>query len=218
MMNNIFNRSYDDLTFLSMQMINNENLDKYIFVFDFDLTMTTMSTNNIDIDNFSTNNIKYYTLFDSKEKINKLTLLLSKINNNNCPIYINTRALINHVNFILNKINFDLSLIKDIKGSYHDDMINNPLTINEIEQYNLTSTLQSNVSWALKKVIYLNEIKISENVSYDKILFFDDSKININTAKINGYMNSFLIGSNDCGLVGLDYLLIKLEQIINILF
>ena len=46
------------------------------------------------------------------------------------------------------------------------------------------------------------------------ILFFDDSVININTAKLNGFSNSFLIGSNDSGLIGLDYLLIKLEQIL----
>ena len=47
--------------------------------------------------------------------------------------------------------------------------------------------------------------------------FFDDSIININTAKINGYNNSFLIGSNDSGISGLDFLLIKLSQILNIL-
>lgn len=213
MMNNIFNKSFNDLSLLTTQISTVKTINKYIFVFDFDLTMTNISSNNIKIDNAN-----YYNIFDSEEKINNLSLLLTKIYNNNCSIYINTRAVTSHVKYILNKVNFNISLIKDIKGSYHDDMINNPLSYAELEKYNLTDNIQSNVLWALKKVIYLNEIKDNEDVPYEKILFFDDSKININTAKINGYINSFLIGSNDSGLVGLDYLLIKLDQIINILF
>lgn len=213
MMNNIFNKSFNDLSLLTTQISTIKTINKYIFVFDFDLTMTNISSNNIKIDNAN-----YYNIFDSEEKINNLSLLLTKIYNNNCSIYINTRAVTSHVKYILNKVNFNISLIKDIKGSYHDDMINNPLSYAELEKYNLTNNIQSNVLWALKKVIYLNEIKDNENVPYEKILFFDDSRININTAKINGYINSFLIGSNDSGLGGLDYLLIKLDQIINILF
>ena len=60
----------------------------------------------------------------------------------------------------------------------------------------------------------MNDIILKENVAPSNILFFDDNIININTAKLNGYINSFLIGMNDSGLYGLDYLLIKLEQIL----
>ena len=73
------------------------------------------------------------------------------------------------------------------------------------------------VLWGVKKVIYLNQIKDEENVHISNVFFFDDSVININTAKVNGYNNSFLIGSNDSGLYGLDFLLIKLSQILDIL-
>jgi hypothetical protein len=35
-------------------------------------------------------------------------------------------------------------------------------------------------------------------------------------AQLNGYSNSFLVG-NDSGLIGLDYLLIKLKEILELL-
>ena len=207
---NIFNNSFNDLSNLQNNAYN--NIKNYIYVFDFDLTLTTRSTDNYEINNYT----NYYELFDSKEKIERLELLLNKIKMNN-NIYINTRALIKHVRFILSKVNINLNLITDIKGSEYDEQIHNPFTIHELEHYKLSEIDNIKLLWAIKKVTYLNQIAEEENVDKDNILFFDDSIININAAKLNGYINSFLIGSNDSGLIGLDYLLIKLEQINDIL-
>ena len=53
----MFNKSFDDLIFIqNMQKIN----DKYVFVFDFDLTLTSKSSDGI-IKNLSNFKCKTYT-------------------------------------------------------------------------------------------------------------------------------------------------------------
>ena len=88
--------------------------------------------------------------------------------------------------------------------------------LDELYKYSLTNISNSKILWGIKKVTFLNIIMEQEKINPINILFFDDSVININTAKLNGFSNSFLIGSNDSGIYGLDYLLIKLEQILQI--
>jgi len=210
-MNRQFNKSFNDLYFIQNT---EKKLEKYIFVFDFDLTLTNKSSNNI---NLSSN---YIELFESEEKLEKLKEYLIKIKKLGFIIYINTIALVSDIKLILNKINISIgqdNLIKDIKGSESIEKINNPFNNEELEKYNLINITNKKVLWGLKKVIMLNLIKNNENVKSDNILFFDDSKINIDIARINGYKNSFLIGSNDSGLYGLDYLIIKLDQIFDLI-
>jgi len=183
-------------------------------VFDFDLTLTNKSSNNI---NLSSN---YIELFESEEKLEKLKEYLIKIKKLGFIIYINTIALVSDIKLILNKINISIgqdNLIKDIKGSESIEKINNPFNNEELEKYNLINITNIKILWGLKKVIMLNLIKNNENVKSENILFFDDSKVNIDIARINGYKNSFLIGSNDSGLYGLDYLIIKLDQIFDLI-
>ena len=105
-------------------------------------------------------------------------------------------------------------MIKEIKGSETVQVISCPFTLEELENYDLMNISNSKILWGIKKVTFLNTIMEQEKMKPINILFFDDSVININTAKLNGFSNSFLIGSNDSGLYGLDYLLIKLEQIL----
>lgn len=204
----IFNKSYNDLSFLQNISLN-EN--KYIFVFDFDLTLTNKTS-----DGTIKNTSYYIQLFGSEMKLLKLKEYLKKIINHGYIIYINTRALIRDIDNILKNVELD-SMIKEIKGSKNIENISLPFNNIELEQYDLINIYNNDILWAVKKVIFLNEIMMQESVTQDNILFFDDSIININTAKLNGYINSFLIGMNESGLYGLDYLLIKLEQIFQII-
>ena len=208
----MFNKSFNDLSFI-------ENLskkkDKFVFVFDFDLTLTSQSS-----DGMTKKYSNYIELFDSEHKLDKLKYYLNRIFESGNVIYINTRALTSDIVLILKNVNIEVGenkLIKDIKGSNRKEQITNPFTGTELEKYNLTGVTDESVLWGVKKVVYLNQIKDEEKVPIENVFFFDDSIININTAKVNGYNNSFLIGSNDSGLFGLDFLLIKLSQILDIL-
>lgn len=208
----MFNKSFNDLSFIQNT---NKFKEKYVFVFDFDLTLTSESSDGI---NKKISN--YIELFDSEKKLDKLKFYLDKIVYSGNITYINTRALITDVEHILKNVNIEVGenkLIKAIKGSNKIENITSPFTKQELQHHKLSSISDENILWGIKKVIYLNQIKEIEQVPISNVFFFDDSSININTAKVNGYKNSFLIGSNDSGIFGLDYLLIKLCQIIDIL-
>ena len=208
----MFNKSFNDLSFI--QNISNTK-DKFVFVFDFDLTLTSQSS-----DGIKKNYSNYIELFDSENKLDKLKFYFNKIINSGNIIYINTRALVSDVVHILSNVKIEVGenkTIKGIKGSNKIEQINCPFTKAELNQYDLINISDENVLWGVKKVIFLNEIKAQENVKISNVFFFDDSIININTSKVNGYTNSFLIGSNDSGIYGLDFLLIKLSQILDIL-
>lgn len=227
-LNMLFNKIYEsndnvnnDLE--SLQKIfdynnNNNDNNKYIFVFDFDLTLTIKSSDGINI------NSNYVELFDSNDKINQLKKLLHKIIKNGNINYINTRALVSDVKRILINVGINIGndvnnneLFKEIKGSSSVNYINNPFSGEELYMYNLINIKNPIILWGVKKVIYLNKIAEQEKVEFNNILFFDDSVVNINIAKLNGFTNSFLIGSNDSGVYGLDYLLLKLEQILELM-
>jgi len=204
----IFNKSFNDLSFLQ----NISSLEtKYIFVFDFDLTLTNKTSDGIIKDM-----IDYIELFGSEAKLLKLKEYFKMITKNGHNIYINTRALTRDISNILKNVELE-SMITEIKGSKNIENINIPFNMLELTQYNLNTIDNNDMLWAIKKVIHMNDIMIQEKIGYNNILFFDDSLLNINTAKLNGYVNSFLIGMNDSGLYGLDYLLIKLEQILLII-
>lgn len=212
--NKMFSESFDDLTFIKNQK-NNNLIKKYIFVFDFDLTLTSISS-----DGMTRSDTNYMKLFESEENLEKLKYYLNRIIMSGNITYINTRALENDIKHILKNVNIEFGknkLIEDIKGSKNILDINKPFDYKELLSYGLDEIKDVNILWGVKKVIFLNQIKQLEDSEYTNIFFFDDSPININTAKINGYYNSFLIGSNDSGIYGLDYTLIKLEQILDLL-
>jgi hypothetical protein len=190
--------------------------NKIIFVFDFDLTLTFKNdriTNYLPIDG------NYIELFESEDKLNDMKGTFERIKHMGNNIYINTRGLVQDITHILKNVGINVgtcNLIKDVKGSDTLEHINKPFGFLELKKNGLEQIEDTNILWAVKKVIYLNNIKENENVEYNNIFFFDDSHININVAKLNGYTNSFLIG-NDSGLIGLDYLLIKLKEILEML-
>jgi hypothetical protein len=206
----MFNKSFNDLHFIQTMV---ENVKKNVFVFDFDLTMTVKSSNGWNKNN------DFIELFDNQEKLDKLKNYFEKIVKSGNVIYINTVGLVTDVKYILTKSGFEIGenkMIKGIKGSESIRVISCPFTFDELIQYGLTDITKSKVLWGVKKVIFLNQIVQEEQIDPFNLLFFDDSIININTSNLNGYSNSFLIGSNDSGINGLDYLLIKLDQILEI--
>ena len=165
--NRMFNKSFDDLSFIKNLSTIKE---KYIFVFDFDLTLTSKSSDGI---NKKISN--YIDLFDSENKLDKLKYFFNKITENGHLIYINTRALISDVLHILKNVDISVGtnmLIKEIKGSNSIETINNPLTKADINKFNLSKINDNKILWGIKKVIYLNEIKECENIPMSNIFFF----------------------------------------------
>lgn len=199
-----------------MNEIKSDINNKIIFVFDFDLTLTFKNdriTNYIPIDG------NYIDLFESEDKLNDMKETFERIKRMDYNIYINTRGLVRDIIHILKNVGINIgtcNLIKDVKGSETLEHINRPFGFLELKKYGLEQIKDTNILWAVKKVIYLNTIRENENVDYNNILFFDDLHYNIDIAKLNGYTNSFLVG-NDSGLIGLDYLLIKLKEILELL-
>lgn len=188
--------------------------EKYIFVFDFDLTLTFKSAHGYD--KYS----DFIYLFESEENVELLKKIFYKIKEIGGTIYLNTRGFVKNIILILKNMGIEIGnnkLIKDIKGSERIEEINCPFSELEKNKYNITMIDDINILWAIKKVIYLNHIRDIENTQYNNILFFDDSHININIAKMNGYNNSYIIGCNDSGVIGLDYLLIRLTQILELI-
>ena len=208
----IFNKSFNDLSILQNGISENTIMKpQFIFVFDFDLTLTLKNASDIYM------NSNYIELFESEKKLLKLKELFKKINDLGSVIYINTRALASDINHILTSVGIN-QLIKEVMGSKNIENINKPFSYFELDKYKLLEIKNIDILWAIKKVTFLNQIKENEQVDNNNILFFDDIPLNINTAKLNGYNNSFLIGSSDSGLYGLDYLLVKLEQIMEVCF
>jgi len=199
-----------------MNELNSDINNKFIFVFDFDLTLTFKNnriTNNLPIYG------NYIELFESEKKLNDMKETFERIKKMGNNIYINTRGLVRDITHILKNVGITVgvnNLIKDIKGSNTLEHINKPFGFIELRKYGLEQIKDTDILWAVKKVTYLNNIRDIENVQYNNILFFDDLDININIAKLNGYSNSFLIG-NDSGIIGLDYLLIKLNETLELL-
>ena len=199
-----------------MNEIKSDINNKIIFVFDFDLTLTFKNdriTNYIPIDG------NYIDLFESEDKLNDMKETFERIKQMDYNIYINTRGLVRDIIHILKNVGINIgtcNLIKDVKGSETLEHINRPFGFLELKKYGLEQIKDTNILWAVKKVIYLNTIRENENVDYNNILFFDDLYYNIDIAKLNGYTNSFLVG-NDSGLIGLDYLLIILKEILELL-
>ena len=187
--------------------------NKIIFVFDFDLTLTFKSAHGFNKYN------DYIELFESNDKIELLKTYFKQIKNNGNLIYLNTRGMVTDVIKILKIIGIKVGeneIIKEVKGSERIEEINTPFTELDKIRYKIADINNIDILWGIKKVIILNYIRNKEKVNINNILFFDDSNININIAMMNGYNNSFIIGNNDSGLIGLDYLLVKLNQILEL--
>lgn len=153
---------------MNNSIINTQNpVRQYCIVLDFDLTITDIHTSG------HIKNDKFY--WNSKQNLDSIINQLTKLKNLNFGIYIVTRNIeSNVVNYI--KLYGFGNLIDRVFGAIN-------------EEHMCEDTYQ----WAIYKLNYLDEISKLESINKSNIYFFDDTKINIDVAISNGYINSNLI-------------------------
>ncbi len=144
-----------------------KQIRQYCLVLDFDLTMTDFHTRGKI--NF---NMFYWK---SKQNLNSLIYLLEKFKNLNYGIYVVTRNIEQNVSKYL-KLHGLNSIIDRVCGAINENHMN-----------------QGTSQWANIKSDYLNEISRIESIPKSNIYFFDDTELNISTAKSNGFNNSYEI-------------------------
>jgi predicted RNA methylase len=164
----------------------------FIFVFDFDLTLTSKSSYgipNIYDDYFNGNVSNILKMF----KILKILKI---------PIYINTRGIVYKINDYINH-HIGKGFIKKIYGSNNEEEMINPFNneISDILFEKYKNVDKNNLLWALQKTKFLDIITNNENVLKKNVYFFDDVVINIKIAQKNGFINSFLVNQNISSLV-----------------
>ncbi len=140
---------------------------QYCLALDFDLTITDVHTGG-DIKN----NIFYW---NSRENLNSIIYQLEKFKNLNFGIYIVTRNIESNVINYIKLYGFG-HLIDKVYGAKNQEHMNEGTGV-----------------WSCLKLSYLNEISRLESIGKSNIYFFDDTKVNFNVAKSNGYINSHLI-------------------------
>ena len=152
-----------------------------IVVLDFDLTISAKHTGGYP-ERFPAS-----ILFDDKQK--KLSDALKRLHGLGIKCYINTRArrlsIINKLYEIGIKVG-KYEIIDEVYGASSIEEMGDDKNGESIKLY-----------WANKKVLFLNDI-LSKNPksSKDNILFFDDTKLNIDKAVENGYKYSFYVTNN----------------------
>jgi HAD superfamily phosphatase (TIGR01681 family) len=159
---------------------NNHN----IFVFDLDNTITIEHTG-------GRYNSKYdnYKNYINEHMINNLIKLLKYIKRRGDKIYINSRGLLVSVYDLC----CDIGIEKYIDGYYcaYDTKSAKHIQTVTCSKYDMDR------KWEKIKTIYLNMICDYENVNKHNIYFFDDTSDNINVARNNGFINSFIVNSNN---------------------
>lgn len=153
---------------------NDYNHKEKIFIYDFDLTLTTIHSNGQPINSYK----GYKFINEHQEK--RIIDAFDKIkNNNNNKIIILSRGLeeqiIEYLNIYHPKI---LMRINEIIGAKNIDEI--------IFDSNGT------ILWAEKKTKILEEIMEKENIVKNNIYFFDDTYMNIQKALENNF-NAFFV-------------------------
>jgi len=158
---------------------NNHN----VFVFDLDNTITIEHTGGV-YDSEDNN----YETYINKNMISNVTNLFACIKKNGDKIYINSRGLLVSVYDICCDIGIDTY----IDGYYcaHDYR-----SFKHIRKFT-HSKYSMHCEWGKVNTIYLNMIRDSENVDKRNIYFFDDTSQNVNAARNDGFINSFLVNSN----------------------
>jgi len=172
--------------------------DKIIF-FDFDLTLTTWCTTGI----YRIDKPAYPISNDINSDKDRVINFLEFLNNNGIKYYIITRGRIDNV-----KKHLPMVSRRQIYGSFSDDHIHNPYKIIELyEKYdieinktviqmmlddNLTKNKIRNV-WAYFKCDIICKIIKDNNYDKSKVLFLDDTPVNVNIATIEYNISSVLI-------------------------
>ena len=183
-------------------------MEKKVFVFDFDLTLTTLHSMG-----WPELNIDYF--YGDLPKVREM---LFRLKERNIPVYILTQGSESQVKTYLETMLYPEAsvLIKKIYGAVdvayqnpitpqkHQQLIDLPLPYfqrfqleipeEEKQKYKEDKDIdRDSLMWAYGKMFMLEEIAQKEKVSQDQIYFFDDKKINIILARAYGFKNSFYI-------------------------
>jgi len=202
---------------------------KIVFVFDFDQTLTMYHSGGLP-----------ELEVDYIERMDLLLPMLEKLNQRGIVVYINTRGIAADVKLYLKK-KLDgpdkVLWIRDVYGADSEENIGDALlpdetAFNRIDDLVIKTLGQrkdmkdpSSRVWAYQKSVFLEDIATREGVT-DKadVYFFDDTAINVEYAKTNGFTNSFRIfdgtDSSDPSLITtnqqyLEYTNVLVEQILS---
>ena len=157
-----------------------EKYDKKILALDFDHTLT-----DIEIKDDEADTINLDIIFKNKlEFIEILKIAWEKI----VTIYIISRRQKDIILKILNR--FYIAENITFHQIYEINILGRPNTFVYPSSFNET---EKNIFWANEKVKYLEDICIIEKVKKSDILFCDDYKLNIDTAKKSDFINSIFI-------------------------
>ena len=153
-----------------------------IIILDFDLTMTDIHSKGMpEIRKNYWQADNKTTLQDKLEEIKRNSIyklyVVSRGNQTQVDSYVRT--------------NFP-GLFKGIYGATE---------INPISDPDASAVINEKI-WSLIKINYIYDIMIQNHLlDKNNILFFDDSELNIDTARQNGFTNSFLIKNGSVGLI-----------------
>lgn len=154
-----------------------------VFVFDMDCTITNKHTNGVYDSLFD--NYRDYINYDMQHSLKKL---FSHIKKSGDKIYINSQGRLVSVYNLCKDIGINIY----IDGYYcaRDDRSSAHVIGHTCSQYS------ANGSWKRIKTRYLKMICEKENINETNIYFFDDMYENVDTARSNGFNNSFMVNSN----------------------
>lgn len=164
---------------------------KRVFVFDMDLTITNTHT----CGHYSHGNSSQYITPKRKLYFNQFLKVFDNQNDWDARFYIVSRGK------FLSVLEFmrDIDCLHMLDGVYgatdFRDITDKKLSVFDKDGHQKFPL--SSVSWDEHKVYYMNKIRKLENVKRSDIIFFDDTKVNIDTAKISGYVNSFLVNNSN---------------------
>jgi hypothetical protein len=153
-----------------------------VFVFDLDHTITNKHTGG----HYVKGDYKKYI---TSEMLTNVRKMFMKIKLDGNMIYINSRGIAGKVyNFCV-----DTGLMPFITGIYAANYDGKKYSHKGI----MAEYKMGNRKWHEIKSLYLNKIMKKENVKTENIYYFDDSERNVNFAKNIGFMNSYLVNSNE---------------------
>jgi len=154
-----------------------------LFIFDFDLTLTTEHTKGIpDISK------QYFSV----SQLKLLKELFASIKNDfkGSKIIILSRSIEKMLRYYMK--NYARTLLQQNIHDLFNEITDN---IDEIIGSSLDEykKLDNDIKWAQWKVDHIKKLIIKYNTDAKNVIFFDDTQINIEYAKANNFINSFIV-------------------------
>ena len=158
------------------------------YVFDFDMTLTNKHSG-------GTPDVNDNTLM-TQETIGLVKSLFDDLVRQNIRVFVVTRGVAVDVRKYLAQRNVRVRVL----GSANETQINEPfqglpkekkMALNSMKKHKLRAANEPELLWAHRKYEILNFILNHVQTDTDQVFFFDDTHLNIETAKIFGFKHSF---------------------------